>query len=54
MTFLASIAPVSATAAGVAVPLSGGFTLYVDILSDWLVRVAIVPSAVSHSTVNEQ
>ena len=43
MTFLASNAPVSATAAGAAVPLSGGFTLHVDILSDWLVRVAVVP-----------
>lgn len=43
MTFLTAAAPAAETGAGATMPLSGGFTLHVDILSDWLVRVAVVP-----------
>ncbi len=43
MTFLATTAPLTGTETGVSAPLAGGFILHVDILSDWLVRVAVVP-----------
>ncbi|MDP3897309.1 MAG: glycoside hydrolase family 31 protein [Mesorhizobium sp.] len=43
MTFLSATGPASATATGLTLPLSAGFTLRVDILSDWLTRTAIVP-----------
>jgi alpha-glucosidase len=43
MTFLSASAPAAATATGVTIPLTGGFTLRVDILNDWLVRTAIIP-----------
>ena len=43
MTFLASATPLSATATGATASLGGGFSLAIDILSDWLVRVAITP-----------
>ncbi|HTV67343.1 MAG TPA: glycoside hydrolase family 31 protein [Rhizobiaceae bacterium] len=43
MTFLAATSPLSAAGQGATASLSGGFTLRVDVLADWLVRVAIVP-----------
>jgi alpha-glucosidase len=43
MSFLAATAPLSATPTGATAPLSAGFTLQVDVLADWLVRIAVVP-----------
>ena len=43
MTFLSATAHATSTPTGLSLPLTGGFTLRVDILSDWLVRTAIVP-----------
>lgn len=43
MTFLAASGCLAATPTGAALPLSEGFTLRLDILENWLVRVAIVP-----------
>lgn len=44
MTFLVSTAPLSSTPTGATMPLSRGFSLRLDVLADWLVRVAIVPT----------
>jgi alpha-glucosidase len=44
VTFLSSTAPLSSTPTGAVMPLSRGFTLRLDVLADWLVRVAIVPA----------
>ncbi|MGE0500544.1 MAG: TIM-barrel domain-containing protein [Rhizobiaceae bacterium] len=43
MTFLASAGPLAATATGAAAPLTGEFALRIDVLADWLLRIAIVP-----------
>lgn len=43
MTFLVAAGLLTATPSGAAMPLSAGFDLRIDILSDWLVRIAIVP-----------
>jgi alpha-glucosidase len=43
MTFLSATAPAASTPTGLTLPLTGGFTLRIDILSAWLLRVAIVP-----------
>jgi alpha-glucosidase len=43
MTFLSATAPAALTPDGLTLPLTGGFTLRIDFLADWLARVAIVP-----------
>ncbi len=42
-TFLSTTSPLAATATGATMSLSGDFSLRLDVLSDWLVRVAVVP-----------
>ncbi|MBX3578793.1 MAG: hypothetical protein KF723_16465 [Rhizobiaceae bacterium] len=44
MTFLVSTGPLAATPTGATAALSGGFSLRIDILADWLVRVAVSPA----------
>ncbi|MGB6119216.1 MAG: glycoside hydrolase family 31 protein, partial [Mesorhizobium sp.] len=44
MTFLAASGKATRTATGLSLPLSGDFSLRIDILSEWLARVAVVPA----------
>ncbi|MCQ0986921.1 glycoside hydrolase family 31 protein [Jiella marina] len=43
MTILSATGPAEATSNGLAMPLSAGFTLKIEVLEDWLTRIAIVP-----------
>lgn len=43
MTFLSLTSSPQATSTGLSAPLTGGFSLRLDILESWLVRIALVP-----------
>lgn len=43
MSFLTTTGPALATASGLVAPLDAGFSLRVEALSDWLLRIAVIP-----------
>ena len=45
MSFLALAGSLQSTDRGASAPLSHGFELRVDVLEDWLVRVAVLPAS---------